>query len=78
MEIWPFRFGRHLVVALAIGLLAPFRLWAWPSAIASGIVIGIAGVEKRHGQTVSVRAPRRGGRRDGSDVRARYRGAPDR
>jgi uncharacterized membrane protein len=53
METTPFRFGRHLVVALAIGLLAPFTLWAWPFAIATGIVIGTADVEKSHGQTVS-------------------------
>jgi hypothetical protein len=53
METTPFRFGRHLVIALAIGLLAPFTLWAWPFAIATGIVIGTADVEKTHGQTVS-------------------------
>ena len=53
METTPFRFGRHLVVALAIGLLAPFTLWAWPFAIATGIVIGTADVEKSHGQTAS-------------------------
>ncbi len=48
-----FEFGRHLVVALAIGLLAPFTVWAWPFAIATGIIIGTADVEKRHGQTAS-------------------------
>jgi len=53
METTPFRFGRHLVVALAIGLLAPFTLWAWPFAVATGIVIGTADVEKSHGQTAS-------------------------
>jgi hypothetical protein len=53
METTPFRFGRHLVVALAIGLIAPFTLFAWPFAIATGIVIGTADVEKRLGQTVS-------------------------
>ena len=53
MESTPFRFGRHVVVALAIGLLAPFTLWAWPFAIATGIVIGTADVEKRRGQTAS-------------------------
>jgi uncharacterized membrane protein len=52
-ETAPFRLGRHLVVALAIGLLAPFTLWAWPFAIATGIVIGTADVEKAHGQTAS-------------------------
>ena len=53
MESVRFEFGRHLVVALAIGLLAPFTVWAWPFAIATGIVIGTADVEKRHGQTAS-------------------------
>ena len=51
METTPFSFGRHLIVALAIGVLAPFTLWAWPFAIATGIVIGTADVEKAHGQT---------------------------
>ena len=53
METTPFSFGRHLIVALAIGVLAPFTLWAWPFAIATGIVIGTADVEKGHGQTAS-------------------------
>ena len=53
MESMRFEFGRHLVVALAIGLLAPFTVWAWPFAIATGIVIGTADVEKRHGQIAS-------------------------
>lgn len=53
MKPTPFQLGRHLVVAIAIGLLAPFTLWAWPFAIATGIVIGSADVEKAHGQTAS-------------------------
>lgn len=53
MKPTPFQFGRHLVVAIAIGLLAPFTLWAWPFAIATGIVIGTADVEKSHGQATS-------------------------
>ncbi len=53
METTGFQIGRHLVVAVAIGVLAPFTLWAWPFAIATGIVIGTADVEKRHGQTAS-------------------------
>lgn len=51
MATTSFQLGRHLVVALAIGLLAPFTLWAWPFAIATGIVIGTADVEKAQGQT---------------------------
>lgn len=46
-------FGRHLIVALVIGLLAPFTVFAWPFAIATGIVIGRADVEKAHGRTAS-------------------------
>ena len=53
METTPFQIGRHLVVAIAVGVLAPFTLWAWPFAIATGIVIGTADVEKSHGQTAS-------------------------
>ena len=53
METTRFQIGRHLVVAIAIGVLAPFTLWAWPFAIATGIVIGTADVEKSHGQTAS-------------------------
>ena len=53
METTPFQIGRHLVVAIAVGVLAPFTLWAWPFAIATGIVIGTAEVEKIHGQTAS-------------------------
>ncbi len=53
METTPFQIGRHLVVAIAVGVLAPFTLWAWPFAIATGIVIGTADAEKSHGQTAS-------------------------
>lgn len=53
MEATPSRLGRHLVVAMAIGVLAPFTLLAWPFAIATGIVIGTADVERMHGQTAS-------------------------
>ncbi len=53
METTPFQIGRHLVVAIAVGVLAPFTLWAWPFAIATGIVIGTADVEKRHGLTAA-------------------------
>lgn len=53
MEATPSRLGRHLVVAMAIGVLAPFTLLAWPFAIATGIVIGTADVERMHRQTAS-------------------------
>jgi uncharacterized membrane protein len=47
------QFGRNLIVAVAIGVLAPFTLLAWPFAIATGIVIGNADVAKSRGLTVS-------------------------
>jgi hypothetical protein len=53
METTPFQFGRHLVVAIAIGVLAPFTGLAWPFAIATGIVIGTADVERTEGRTTS-------------------------
>jgi hypothetical protein len=53
VETTPFQIGRHLVVAIAIGVLAPFTGLAWPFAIATGIVIGTAEVERAHGRTAS-------------------------
>jgi len=49
----PSGFGRQLIVAAAIGLLAPFTGLAWPFAIATGIVIGSSEVERAHGGTTS-------------------------
>ena len=49
----PLRTFNHLVIAVAIAVIAPFTLWAWPFAIATGIVVGTADVEKKHGQTAS-------------------------
>ena len=57
METTPFSFGRHLIVALAIGVLAPFTLWAWPFAIATGIVIGTADVETAQALNIPLNAP---------------------
>jgi hypothetical protein len=51
MTTTPLQFGRHLIVAGAIGVLAPFTGLAWPFAIATGIVIGTADVEKLHNRT---------------------------
>jgi hypothetical protein len=39
----------HLIIGVAIGIVAPFTLWAWPIAILLGIVIGSADVERRNG-----------------------------
>ena len=53
MDTAPPQFGRNLIVAVAIGVLAPFTLLAWPFAIATGIVIGTADVAKTLGLTAS-------------------------
>ncbi len=53
MDTAPPQFGRNLIVAIAIGVLAPFTLLAWPFAIATGIVIGTADVAKTLGLTAS-------------------------
>lgn len=39
----------HVIVGLAIGLIAPFTLLAWPFAILTGIVIGRSDVERSRG-----------------------------
>jgi hypothetical protein len=44
-----FRPYRHIVVGLAIALIAPFTGFAWPFAILTGIVIGKDEVERRRG-----------------------------
>jgi uncharacterized membrane-anchored protein len=53
MDTTPPQLGRNLIVAIAIGVLAPFTSLAWPFAIATGIVIGTADVAKTHGLTAS-------------------------
>ncbi len=53
METTPPQLGRNLIVATAIGVLAPFTLLAWPFAIATGIVIGTADVANSLGLTAS-------------------------
>jgi hypothetical protein len=53
MDTTPPQLGRNLIVAIAVGVLAPFTLLAWPFAIATGIVIGTADVEKTLGLTAS-------------------------
>lgn len=51
-----FRPYRHIVVGLAIALIAPFTGFAWPFAILTGIVIGKDEVERRRGVRVSTAA----------------------
>jgi hypothetical protein len=45
----PLRLSRHLVVAAAIGLVAPFTGLAWPFAILTGMVIGRSEVDRQRG-----------------------------
>ena len=47
-ETGSFRLYRHVVIGLAIAVIAPFTVLAWPFAIVLGIVIGIDGVDRRH------------------------------
>ena len=44
-----FRLYRHVVVGLAIALIAPFTALAWPFAILLGIVIGKDEVDRQRG-----------------------------
>jgi hypothetical protein len=50
----PLQMGSHLIVAAAIGMIAPFTGFAWPFALATGIVIGAGEVERAHGVPVSL------------------------
>lgn len=42
-----FRLYRHVVIGLAVALIAPFTALAWPFAIVLGIVIGQDDVDRR-------------------------------
>jgi len=44
-----FRLYRHVVIGLAIALIAPFTALAWPFAILVGIVIGQDDTDRRRG-----------------------------
>ena len=44
-----FRLYRHVIIGLAIALIAPFTALAWPFAILLGIVIGRDEVERSRG-----------------------------
>jgi hypothetical protein len=48
-----FRLYRHVVIGLAVALIAPFTLFAWPFAIVLGIVIGQDDVDRRRHVTRS-------------------------
>jgi len=44
-----FRLYRHVVIGLAIALLAPFTALAWPFALLTGAVIGQDNVDRQRG-----------------------------
>lgn len=52
----PLPIGSLLIVAVAIALVAPFTVLAWPFAIATGIVVGTSEVEKAHGMSAALGA----------------------
>ena len=39
----------HLIIGVAIGIVALFTLWAWPFALLTGMVIGKAASDRRMG-----------------------------
>ncbi|HSL34586.1 MAG TPA: hypothetical protein VK871_13105 [Candidatus Limnocylindrales bacterium] len=49
MQTAPLKYIQHLIIGLAIAVVAPFTLFAWPFAILTGIVIGRSEVERTHG-----------------------------
>ena len=49
----PFRLAYHVVIAIAIGCIAPFTGWAWPFALLTGLVISRDDLDRQAG----IRAP---------------------
>ena len=50
----PLRLGAHLVIAAAVGIVAPFTVLAWPFGLLLGIVIGNDEVAQAHGASRSL------------------------
>ena len=46
----PLRYGVHLLVAVAIGIVSPFTALAWPFALLVGIAIGSADARRSRGE----------------------------
>ena len=46
----PLRYGVHLLVAVAIGIVSPFTILAWPFALLIGIAIGSADARRLRGE----------------------------
>lgn len=51
----PLRLAHHLIIGLAVALIAPFTLFAWPLALLTGFVIGESDVERARGIRRSAR-----------------------
>ena len=45
----PFRLANHVIIAIAIGCVAPFTGWAWPFALLTGLVISADDLDRRAG-----------------------------
>jgi hypothetical protein len=51
----PLRLSHHVVIATAVGLIAPFTGLAWPFALLTGLVIARDDLDRRAGIRVSAR-----------------------
>ena len=49
----PLRYGVHLLVAVAIGIVSPFTVLAWPFALLVGIAIGSADARRARGEAAA-------------------------
>ena len=49
----PLRYGVHLLVAVAIGIVSPFTALAWPFALLVGIAIGSADARRSRGEAAA-------------------------
>ena len=49
----PLRYGVHLLVAVAIGIVSPFTVLAWPFALLVGIAIGSADARRVRGEAAA-------------------------
>ena len=45
----PFRLAYQIVIAFAVGVIAPFTGWAWPFALVTGLVIARDDLDRRAG-----------------------------
>jgi hypothetical protein len=52
----PFRLAYHVIIAIAVGLIAPFTGFAWPFALLTGMVISRDDRDRRTGTKVPAAA----------------------